>query len=53
MHDRLCDATRFARCPQEADDDLAPARGIVLGLIAAGVMWTFAGMCVALWVRWS
>jgi hypothetical protein len=54
MHAKYVDLARDAACYRdEPADDLAPARGIALALIASVPVWALLGMLAALAWRWS
>jgi hypothetical protein len=54
MHSRLCDLARYGVCDSTdtPQDDLSPARGIALALIASVPVWALLGMLAALAIRW-
>jgi hypothetical protein len=53
MHAKYVDLARDAACYRdEPQDDLSPARGIALALIASVPVWALLGMLAALAIRW-
>jgi hypothetical protein len=54
MHAKYIDLARDAACYTDTpQDDLSPARGIALALIASVPVWALLGMLAALAWRWS
>jgi hypothetical protein len=54
MHARLIDIARYGVCDSTdtPQDNLAPARGIALALIASVPVWALIAMLAALAWRW-
>jgi hypothetical protein len=53
MHTRYADLARITTAYRDdTQDNLAPARGIALALIASVPVWLLLGMLAALAIRW-
>lgn len=42
MHSKYIDLARQSACYRDTADDLAPARGVVVGLLLSVVLWLLA-----------